>query len=272
LISLAPVNVGDDTTTRFVSHVVDITDRRKAREALEDLIRSKDELIASVSHELRTPLTVVHGLAQELDNGWMGFSVPEQKEFIAMIAQQSAEVAHIVEDLLVAARADIGKLPIQPDRVDLLDQLEAGVTASDGEIPVHRVGDGSPIAFADANRVRQIIRNLLSNAQRYGGPRIEARCGTNGSVAWLEVADDGEGIPEEDVVSVFQPYQRSHNAEGQPLSVGLGLTVSLKLARLMGGTLDYRNVEGWSVFRLELPIAGSIHSVPAIAEGGVASG
>jgi signal transduction histidine kinase len=91
-------------------------------------------------------------------------------------------------------------------------------------------------------------------------------------VAWLEVADDGEGIPEEDVVSVFQPYQRSHNAEGQPLSVGLGLTVSLKLARLMGGTLDYRNVEGWSVFRLELPIAGSIHSVPAIAEGGVASG
>jgi PAS domain S-box-containing protein len=271
LISLAPISAGEDTATRFVSHVVDITDRRKAREALEDLIRSKDELIASVSHELRTPLTVVHGLAQELDSGWLGFSVPEQKEFIAMIAQQSAEVAYIVEDLLVAARADIGRLPIQPDRVDLLDQLEAGIAANDLDLSVERVGSNGSVAFADANRVRQIVRNLLSNAQRYGGPVIEVRCGADSSTAWLEVADDGDGIPAEDVSVVFEPYQRSHNAEGQPLSVGLGLTVSLKLARLMGGALTYRYVDGWSVFRLELPASGSIHSVPATAEGGATS-
>ncbi len=271
LISLAPISPGDDTTTRFISHVVDITDRRKARESLEELIRSKDELIASVSHELRTPLTVVHGLAQELDSGWMGFSVPEQKEFISMIAQQAAEVAYIVEDLLVAARADIGKLPIQPDQVDLLYQLEAGIAASDLEILVERVGDGSSIAFADATRVRQIVRNLLSNAQRYGGPNVAASCGADSGTAWLEVADDGEGIPEEDVSAVFEPYKRSHNAEGQPLSVGLGLTVSLKLARMMGGNLTYRYRGGWSVFRLELPVAGSIHAISAPAEGSAAS-
>lgn len=262
LISLAPIDVGDDTTTRFVSHVVDVTDRRKARAALEELIRSKDELIASVSHELRTPLTVVHGLAQELDAGWMGFSVPEQKEFISMIAQQSAEVAYIVEDLLVAARADIGKLPVHPDRVDLRSQLESAVsTISDIDIAVKTNGDARSIAFADDTRVRQIVRNLLSNAQRYGGPHIETRCGTAQSIAWLEVADDGDGIPNEDVAAIFEPYQRSHNAAGQPSSVGLGLTVSRKLAELMGGGLTYRYEGGWSIFRLDLPAAGSVHAV-----------
>ncbi len=263
LISLAPIDVGDDTTTRFVSHVVDVTDRRKAREALEELIRSKDELIASVSHELRTPLTVVHGLAQELDAGWMAFSVPEQKEFISMISQQSAEVAHIVEDLLVAARADIGKLPVHPDRVDMRSQLESAISAiGDLDIAVKMNGAVSSVAFADDTRVRQIVRNLLSNAQRYGGPNIETRCGTTESIAWLEVADDGDGIPEHDIAAVFQPYQRSHNAVGQPSSVGLGLTVSRKLAELMGGGLTYRYEDGWSIFRLDLPAAGSVHAVP----------
>ena len=178
-----------------------------------------------------------------------------------MISQQSAEVAHIVEDLLVAARADIGKLPVPPDRVDMRSQLEAAVSAiGDIDIAVELNGAVSAVAFADATRVRQIVRNLLSNAQRYGGPNIETRCGTTDSIAWLEVADDGDGIPQQDVALVFKPYHRSHNAVGQPSSVGLGLTVSRKLAELMGGGLTYRYEDGWSVFRLDLPAAGSVHA------------
>lgn len=269
LINLAPIFDGSERPTHFISHVVDVTERRRAQEALEDLIRSKDELIASVSHELRTPLTVVHGLAQELDTAWLSFSVPEQKEFIGLISQQSAEVAYIVEDLLVAARADIGRLPIHPDRVSLVAQLESAVAGiGEGDVPVELVGEKTPIAFADPTRVRQIVRNLLTNAQRYGGEEVVAKCGSDGTVAWLEVADDGEGIPEADKAAVFEPYVRSHNAEGQPFSVGLGLTVSLKLARLMGGGLDYRRNEGWTVFRLELPAAGSVHAMSFVAETG----
>ncbi|MDJ0924823.1 MAG: PAS domain S-box protein [Acidimicrobiia bacterium] len=261
LVSLAPIDDGSAESASFVSHVIDVTDRRKAREALEDLVRSKDELIASVSHELRTPLTVIHGLAEELDSGWVGFTVPEQKEFIGMIAQQSAEVAYIVEDLLVAARADIGKLPIKPDHVNLLSQLDSAVIeAQSDELPAHVVGEATPVAFADGTRVRQIIRNLISNARRYGGEEITASCGVTDHVAWLEIADNGEGIPEDDAAAVFEPYHRSHNAAGQPLSVGLGLTVSRKLARLMGGDLTYRYSQGQAVFRLELPAVGAVHS------------
>jgi two-component system sensor histidine kinase KdpD len=263
LVSLAPISEGDGEPRHFISHVVDITDRRRAQEALENLVRSKDELIASVSHELRTPLTVVHGLAQELDSDWMSFTVVEQKEFISLIAQQSAEVAHIVEDLLVAARADIGKLPIDAKVVDLVEQIEQAVnTVPDLDIVIHREGGGSPVAFADPPRVRQILRNLLSNAQRYGGSTVSIRCGADQGRPWVEVIDDGDGIPMAEANKVFEPYERAHNAEGQPLSVGLGLTVSRKLAELMGGTLDYSYGEGNSVFRLELPLAGRVHAVP----------
>ena len=186
-----------------------------------------------------------------------------------MIAQQSAEVAYIVEDLLVAARADIGKLPVHPARVNLAAELEVAVAPiEDGAISVDRVGEKTPVAFADDTRVRQILRNLLSNAVRYGGSEIVARCGSNRETAWLEVADNGEGIPEADVRAVFEPYVRSHNAEGQPLSVGLGLTVSLKLSELMGGSLTYRRDDGWAVFRLELPAAGSVHAISNVAKTG----
>jgi PAS domain S-box-containing protein len=266
LISLAPLGYSTLESDLFISHTTDITERRMAQQALEELIRSKDELIASVSHELRTPLTVVHGLAQELDSKWASFSVPEQKEFIGLIAQQSAEVAHIVEDLLVAARAEIGKLPIVAENVDLMVQLESASTSVAGlEVTVERVGDATPVAFADPMRVRQILRNLLSNAERYGGRDISAHLGVGDDCVWFELADSGDGIPGDDVTKAFDPYHRAHNAEGQPRSVGLGLTVSRRLATLMGGTLTYRYEAERAIFRLELPSFGKVHGAPAIS-------
>jgi len=259
LISLAPIRDASDPPL-FISQVMDITDRRRAAEALEDLIRSKDELIASVSHELRTPLTVVHGLAQELDSSWVSFTVPEQKEFIGMIAQQSAEVAHIVEDLLVAARADIGKLPISAGSVDLRSEIDSALSSiPELAVELKRAGDSAPVAFADASRVRQIIRNLLANAHRYGGPNVRVRYGAESGRAWLEVCDDGDGVSSADSKKIFEPYERAHNAAGQPMSVGLGLTVSRKLADLMGGSLHYSYDNGWAVFRLDLPESGAVH-------------
>jgi PAS domain S-box-containing protein len=260
LISLAPIRNTRDPQL-FISHIIDISELRAAGEALENLVRSKDELIASVSHELRTPLTVVHGLAQELDDSWMSFSIPEQKEFIGLISQQSAEVAHIVEDLLVAARADIGKLPIQAESVDVRDQLKSALTAvPELTVDVVRVGEETPVAFVDPTRVRQILRNLLVNAKRYGGPNVQARLGGDREWVWVEILDDGDGIPEDSVTHVFEPYNTAHNAAGQPSSVGLGLTVSRTLAELMGGTLDYGYDDGWAFFRLRLPVAGRVHA------------
>ncbi|HEY3428142.1 MAG TPA: HAMP domain-containing sensor histidine kinase, partial [Acidimicrobiia bacterium] len=213
----------------------------------------KDDFIASISHELRTPLTAVVGLAETISNPDESLGPTETAELIGIIAEQSSEMAAIVQDLLVVARSNIGQVTIRAEILDLHNQtLQAarGIRFErDREVEV----EGAASAYADAVRVRQIIRNLLVNAGRYGGPRIRVRLENASNFSLVHVGDDGPGIPMEDRERVFQPYERAHQRFGQPASVGLGLTVSRQLAQLMGGWLTYRFDDNWSTFTLGLP-------------------
>jgi PAS domain S-box-containing protein len=229
--------------------------RSRARARLSHLVRAKDEFVASVSHELRTPLTVVAGLALELEHSWRSFQPDETAEFISLIADQSREMSDLIEDLLVAARADIGKVPIYPEDVDLrlcVDQVVESCARTDRARMQVR-GDAI-IGRVDPVRCRQVIRNLLTNAVRYGGPHIRVLVRREGSVAHISVFDDGQGIAEDDREKVFSAYERAHTTAGVPGSVGLGLTVSRKLTELMGGSIRYR-YEGGSHFDVSLPLA-----------------
>jgi signal transduction histidine kinase len=107
--------------------------------------------------------------------------------------------------------------------------------------------------LADPRRLRQILRNLLSNAYRYGGDsvRVVARCDHVGVA--IEIADNGDGIPPDLRERVFEPYETAHTAVGVTGSVGLGLTVSRELARLMAGDLTYERADDRTIFRLTLP-------------------
>ncbi len=238
--------------------------RQSAHRQLEELIRSKDEFIASVSHELRTPLTAVVGLAHELRSDWERFGDGEGRELVSIIAEQSSDVANIVQDLLVAARADIGVLTVFPEAVDMGAEVERAVAECDpadrGRVAVDM--NGGAKAWADPARVRQILRNLLSNAVRYGGEHVAVRARRQGPVLRLDVVDDGGGLPEEEREAIFDAYHRAHEHRGQPGSVGLGLTVSRKLARLMGGDLVYGYAGGESVFSLTLPADDQARSEP----------
>jgi two-component system OmpR family sensor kinase len=111
------------------------------------------------------------------------------------------------------------------------------------------------VAWADRNRAHQIIRNLLLNASRYGGPRITAVAGTRAHppTAFLQIADDGPGVPERLQASLFEPYQHGPAEAGLTEPIGLGLYVSRTLARLMGGDLAYRRENGSTTFELTLP-------------------
>ena len=205
-------------------------DRSVANERLEELLRSKDAFVASVSHELRTPLTVVTGMAHELQERWADLTDEEMDEFTKMLVEQSRDMADLIEDLLVAARSNIGNVAVRNEPVDLQDQVRnvlAGFTDTGDKIitPTLEVG----YADADPIRVRQIIRNLITNALRYGGPNIEVVMSSTAGARIIEVIDDGEGIPEADRERIFVAYERAHHTEGQPGSVGLGLTVSAPL-------------------------------------------
>jgi signal transduction histidine kinase len=230
----------------------DVTGARLAARSLEDLVKAKDQFIATVSHELRTPLTAVLGLTQELRSGRVDTEA-ERSELLALVAAQSTEVAHLVEDLLVGARADIGTVTVHPEPIDLLphidtvlEQFQRSIRLESPERPV--------VVMADPLRVRQILRNLVSNSLRYGGAfRRITLTQSQGTVA-LEMRDSGRPLSGDDQRRVFEPYERAHERWGITASVGLGLAVSRQLARLMDGDLVYLH-DGETVFRLTLPAA-----------------
>lgn len=226
----------------------------EANERLARLIEAKDEFIASVSHELRTPLSVVVGLAAELRDQGDQFDEQEYDELLDMVVDQSNDVAAIIEDLLVAARADIGTLTIAPKDVELQSVVERALA------PVARshrarvdVELRLPRLEVDPIRLAQILRNLVTNAVRYGGEKVGLTATSDGDVALIEVWDDGPPLEEDARRRIFDPYYSAHAAHGQPAAVGLGLTVSRSLAQRMGGDLFYEHDGARSVFRLALP-------------------
>jgi PAS domain S-box-containing protein len=252
LVNTAPLGRDGDY---LVTHMVDITDQVHAEQRLRDLMQAKDELIASVSHEIRTPLAAVVGYAQLLNDDVVHLTDDERKEMITTIASEGSDLTDIVEDLLVEARADSGVLTVASVPVDLLAQVRQSLEALDRDRKGDRVIVVEPTARAtgDPARVRQIVRNLISNALRYGGDEIRIVCHDHPDAVGLTVSDNGDGVPPEDEERIFEPYQRAHERPGLTSSIGLGLGVSRKLARLMGGDLDYTYDDGWSVFRLTLP-------------------
>lgn len=225
------------------------------KERLEEMVESKDRFIASISHELRTPLTAVVGLSQELDRNMSLFSSEDTVEFIHMISDQATELSHIIEDLLVAARADIGTLAVRPERLDVMATVEALTSPSlafAGSNPLPIIGD-APDAFADGVRFRQVLRNLLTNARRYGGDHVHVEAGTRGALVTVTVVDDGGGVPDDRIEAIFEPYERAHAEPTQPGSVGLGLSVARQLTRMMGGDLSYARVDETTRFEMSVP-------------------
>jgi len=266
LISSAPLGSDGNRPEYLVVQLVDVTEQVAAEQRLQRLIDAKDQLIASVSHEIRTPLSAVVGYAQLLNDEVLNLTDAERREMIATIANQGSDLTNIVEDLVVEARVDDGLLTVASVPVNLLAQARQVLETLDkgtGAESVH-LGLTSPRALADPGRVRQIIRNLLTNALRYGGDQVRVSCEEEPDVVSLTVADNGSGVPVADRKRIFEPYQRAHSRPGLTASIGLGLSVSRKLARLMDGDLIYGYSNGWSTFRLELP------PVLAIADQGKA--
>jgi signal transduction histidine kinase len=206
-----------------------------------------------VSHELRTPLTAVIGLAEELRTDGGAVSDAERDELLSLIADQAIEVSYIVEDLLVAAQANIGRVKIHPEVVDVNREFVSLLaTMGDTAPPSLEIASDTVVA-ADPRRLRQILRNLVTNAHRYGRGLVSVHAFSEGTSTIVEVCDDGDGIPEELREKVFEPYETAHRPIGVTGSMGLGLTVSRELARLMGGDLTYLRRGGLTVFRLSMP-------------------
>jgi signal transduction histidine kinase len=229
-------------------------ERDAAQERLEEMNRAKDEFLASVSHELRTPLTSVMGYAQLLNDRADELTSPQRKEAAGSVLKQAADLNNIVSDLLVAAKADMGQLTVSRVPVNLWAQAAQVLEECSKQQASHIHFNGRSIrAIGDPARVRQILRNLITNALRYGGETIRLEVLDRDDCALVVVADNGPGVPAEDRERIFQPHQRASAAPGLTAALGLGLTISHQLAQLMGGDLTYQYQQGESIFELSLP-------------------
>lgn len=229
-------------------------EREADQQRLQQLDRAKDAFLASVSHELRTPLTAVVGFSQLLQDEADTMSEAERAELLEMVVAQGADLANMISDLLVAAKGDLGALEVASVPVNLRAQTAQVLESFDRDQVAHiELAGPSASAVGDPDRVRQVVRNLITNALRYGGRTIRVEVLSGGTDAKVLVCDNGNAIPEQDRERIFQPYQRAHASPTPVDSIGLGLAISRQLARLMGGDLTYRHENGESIFEFALP-------------------
>ena len=257
-----------EALTTAADMVAGAWERDRAREGLQELAEAKDRFIAAVSHELRTPLSAVVGFSAALKEGAASFTSEEIAEMAGMISTQSREVADLVDDLLTAERAASGNLTIRARPTDLEAELKSVVELFALDLPISVTQ--AVTVTADGLRTRQIIRNLLTNATRYGGTSIRVEIDVQGGVGKLTVLDDGQGVLGIDEDRIFDPYYRSRSDVAVPDSVGLGLAVARQLARLMSGDLIYRRQNGWTRFELSLPLDPGPFGLSADQPGPVA--
>ncbi len=256
----APIVDGATDYRRTIMAITDVTELEAARHHLAELMVAKDRLVAAVSHELRNPLTGAVGLISELRTGLSSMDPATVEELVALIDRQGREMTTIVEDLLVAAQGAADGLRVVAGPVDLA--AEVSQLLAEGGSTVRLEATAPVAAHADPVRVRQVVRNLVSNAQRYGRPPIRVVVCVESDGAVAEVRDAGPAIAEADRDRMFEAFGRASGDRQVPGSVGIGLAVARMLAERMGGTLTYHHDGAESVFRLTLPTVPSEPAAP----------
>jgi signal transduction histidine kinase len=223
---------------------------------IERQARRRDEFLAGVSHTLRTPLTSVVGFGQLIERDWGDRLPPEARGMLADLNQQADAMGAMVDNLVASAEDVAGELTLTMKPTDLVRAAADLVRSAAWLHPdkTIRLQGGPPVmAWADPTRIRQVIRNLLSNAILHGGDLIvlEARCGAE---ATLSVTDNGPGPVTCGGSLSLTPFEKCSPTAAAP-SLGFGLPTSVRLAQLMGGNLTHQHTPGASTFTLSLPLS-----------------
>lgn len=223
-------------------------------EAERTINRAKDDFIAGLSHELRTPLTSIYGFAEILSDG--GVQGPEATaETAQIIANEAAEMTRMVDDLLTASRLDSTGIEIELAAAPVQQVIDAAVTPFErAGMTIHRRPTHA-VAMVDAARLRHVVVNLLSNAARHGGPKTEIEVSAGPENVEIEVSDNGPGVPEDRIPTLFEPFGHDGRSALLAGSVGLGLAVASRLTDMMGGSLRYQRFGSRTYFVVSVPAA-----------------
>jgi len=232
---------------------------------LAEANRMKSEFVSITSHQLRTPLSAVKwSLNLLMDERWQKLD-QKQKEYFEIMKTSNNRMIRLVNDLLDVSRIEQGRLDMRPGKFyldDMIRDLIAEITpiARDGGVSLgFEVEGGVPEGWADAERVRLALQNLVDNAVKYSndGGAVKIKLGRFGNFLKCEVHDNGVGIPEHQKADVFQKFFRSDNVRKyQTEGTGLGLFIAKGIVDALGGKIGFSSKENQgSDFWFTIPIA-----------------
>ena len=242
-----------------------VEEERRGRRELEEVMRSRERLIRGFTHDVKNPLGAADGFLALMEGGITGELSEPQKVAVARIRRILGDAFGLINSLLEIARAETEELEIRREAADLseivqrvADEYRAQAEAKGLEVH-YEVRHDLPLLHSDAARIRQILGNLFSNALKYTPSgritvtvQLEAESGRPRWAA-VSVSDTGPGIPEEQRHLLFREFTRLDPEAGA--GVGLGLAISQRIARALGGEISMSEAPGGgSVFTLRLPL------------------
>jgi Na+/proline symporter/nitrogen-specific signal transduction histidine kinase len=247
---------------------------RAANERLKELDKLKDDFVTTVSHELRTPLTSIRSFS-EIVHDYPDLPIEERREFLQIIVQESERLTRLLNDILDLAKMEAGKIEWHMADIVPRAAIEQALAATKGLVRKHgnvrletALDDDLPIVHVDADRLMQVIVNLISNAVKFsdkekGWVRLEAR--REDGALRVDVRDNGIGIDKKDHTRIFERFQQAGNTlTEKPAGTGLGLPISREILRHFNGEIWVESEIGkGATFSFRIPEAGARDAAPA---------
>lgn len=242
--------------TTAVAVLVVVRQNLGIRERRELLETQRDDLIASVSHELRTPLTGIQGYAELLSESWEILDAEEREEMLGTINTQANHLSHVVTDLIDVARDRLQSVKLSRVNYNAADIASEAVATAGGGRAIRIDADPAAMIWAEPDRIRQILVNLITNAIRYGRSEILVTAARNNAFVDFAVHDDGPGVPPRFQSDMWSRFERGLYKDSQSVpGSGIGLSVAKDLVTAHGGTIEYRTSEllGGACFAFTIP-------------------
>jgi signal transduction histidine kinase len=237
------------------------------RETVEELRRLsalRADFVSLVSHELRSPMASLIGSAQTLRERWRELDAGQRESFLALIAHETSRLAALVEDVLDTSRIEAGTFTYTFREIDLAGLVRAATAAAESgqdEVAVRADVSGAlPSVRGDAERLRQVLSNLIDNAVKYSPAGGEVRVKTRAQNGRVEIAvsDRGPGIPPEQQRLIFEKFGRAKLGDKTKPGTGLGLFIARSIAEAHGGAIRVESTPNrGATFTLTLPLDAS---------------
>ena len=229
---------------------------------IEAVRRARDSILANIAHEFRTPLAAQQASIELLRDGLADMPPEQLEELVNSLQRGTLRLTRLIDNLLESVRIESGQLAIRRQEVDLAQVVEdahelvEGLLVQRGQSLRVELPAGLPVIQGDAQRLTQVVTNLLANANKFGPQDSEIRVGAaaDADQVSLWVEDAGPGVPESEGGSIFERFYRAAEQEPEPRGLGLGLWIVKSIVERHGGHAHAgRTADGLTRFTVTLP-------------------